>query len=65
MRLNHVLVLCEQQILNAAFCRGSFVFTCLTYKNIQFFNLFLFVLFVSVLYCTYCNTKPESLFLER
>ena len=37
MRLNCVLVLCEQQLQNAAFCLKSFVFTCLTYKNVQRF----------------------------
>ena len=37
MRLNHVSVLCEQQLQNAAFCKESFVFTCLTDKNVQRF----------------------------
>ena len=34
MRLNRVLVLREQQLQNAAFCKESFVFTCLTYKKL-------------------------------
>ena len=38
MRLNRVLVLCEQQLQNAAFCKESFVFTCLTYKHVQRFR---------------------------
>ena len=38
MRLNCVLVLREQQLQNAAFCKESFVFTCLTYKNVQHFQ---------------------------
>ena len=39
MRLNRVLVLCEQQLQNAAFCKESFVFTCLVYKNVlRFWN---------------------------
>ena len=37
MRLNCVHVLREQQLQNAAFCLKSFVFTCLTYKNVQRF----------------------------
>ena len=37
MRLNRVLVLTEQQLQNAAFCLKSFIFTCLTYKNVQCF----------------------------
>ena len=37
MRFNRVLVLREQQVQNAAFCKESFVFTCLTYKNVQHF----------------------------
>ena len=28
----------EQQLQNAAFCKESFVFTCLTYKNVQRFQ---------------------------
>ena len=35
MRLTHVLVLCVQK---AAFCKESFVFTCLTYRNVQCFR---------------------------
>ena len=38
MRLNRVLILHEQQLQNAAFCRESFVFTCLVYKNVQRFR---------------------------
>ena len=38
MRLNCVLVLCEQQLQNAAFCKESFVFTCLVYKYVQRFR---------------------------
>ena len=39
MRLNCVLVLREQQFIqNAAFCKESFVFPCLTYKNVQRFH---------------------------
>ena len=34
MRLNRVLVLLQ----NAAFCKESFVFTCLIYKNVQRFQ---------------------------
>ena len=30
-----MLVLYEQQLQNAAFCKESFVFACLTYKNVQ------------------------------
>ena len=37
MRLNRVLILREQQLQNAVFCRESFVFTCLVYKNVQRF----------------------------
>ena len=38
MRLNRVLVLCEQQFIqNAAFCKESFVFSCRTYKSVQRF----------------------------
>ena len=29
----------EQQLQNAAFCKESFVFTCLTYQNIQHFQI--------------------------
>ena len=36
--LNCVLVLREQQLQNAAFCKESFVFPCLTYKNVQRFR---------------------------
>ena len=35
MRLHRVLVLHEQQ---SAFCKESFVFSCLTYKNVQCFR---------------------------
>ena len=28
----------EKQLQNAAFCKESFVFTCLTYKNVQSFR---------------------------
>ena len=28
----------EQQLQNVAFCKESFVFTCLTYKNVQRFQ---------------------------
>ena len=35
MRLHCVLVLCEQQ---SAFYKESFVFTCLTYGNVQCFR---------------------------
>ena len=38
MRLNRVLILREQQLQNAAFCKESFVLTCLTYKNVQCFH---------------------------
>ena len=38
MRLHCVLVLCEQQLQNAAFCKESFVFTCLVYKYVQRFQ---------------------------
>ena len=38
VKLNRVLVLREQQLQNAAFCEESFVFTCLTYKNVQRFR---------------------------
>ena len=37
MTFNCDLVLREQQLQNAAFCKESFVFTCLTYKNVQRF----------------------------
>ena len=35
MNLNRVLVFCEQQSQNAAFCKEGFVFTCLTYWSIK------------------------------
>ena len=35
MRLTRVLVLCVQK---AAFCKESFVFICLTYRNVQCFR---------------------------
>ena len=38
MRLNCVLIICEQQLQNAALCKESFVFTCLTYRNAQRFG---------------------------
>ena len=38
MRLNRVTVLREQQLQNAAFCKESFVFTCLINKNVQHFQ---------------------------
>ena len=38
MRLDRVLVICKQQLQNAAFCKESFVFTCLVYKNVQRFQ---------------------------
>ena len=38
MRLNRVLVLHKQQLQNAAFCKESSVFTCMTYKNVQHFR---------------------------
>ena len=38
MRLNCVLVLCENQSQNAAFCKESFVYICLTYKYVQHFQ---------------------------
>ena len=38
MRLNRILVLREQQLKNAAFCKESFVFTCLANKNFQHFR---------------------------
>ena len=38
MRLNRVLILREQQLQNAAFCKESFVFACLVYKNVQRFR---------------------------
>ena len=38
MRLNCVLVLREQQLQNAEFCKERSVFTCLTYKNAQRFR---------------------------
>ena len=37
MRLNGVLILHEQQSQKAAFCKESFVFTCLTYRIVQRF----------------------------
>ena len=33
-----MLILHEQQSQNAAFCKESFVFPCLTYKNVQHFQ---------------------------
>ena len=38
LRLNRVLVLHKRQFQNAAFCKESFAFTCLTYKNVQRFR---------------------------
>jgi len=37
-KLNRVLVLHEQQIQNAVFCKESFAFACQTYKNVQRFQ---------------------------
>ena len=38
MRLNRILVLREQQLQNAAFCKESSVFTCLANKGVQRFR---------------------------
>ena len=38
MRLNRILVLREQQLQNAAFCKERFVFTCLANKGVQRFR---------------------------
>ena len=38
MRLNCILVLHEQPLQNAAFCKESFVFTRLANKNVQRFR---------------------------
>ena len=38
MRLNRVVVLHVQSLQKATFCQESFVFTCLTYKNVQRFR---------------------------
>ena len=38
MRLNHILFLREQQLQNDAFCKESFIFTCLANKGVQRFR---------------------------
>ena len=42
MNLNRVLVFCEQQSQNAAFCKEGFVFTCLTYWSIKHLSVSVF-----------------------